>query len=71
MIGNFVVYPKNLLKDWRLTEKVLVFSCLLATSQLPLDWDLETEYQFYPYPILIMLDLSHTFMLVINTIFLL
>lgn len=71
MIGNFVVYPRNLEKNWRLTEKILVFLCLFATSQLPLDWDLETEYQFYPYPILILLDLGHSFMLVVNKILLL
>jgi len=49
-----------------LKEKFIIFAALLATSQLPLDWDLETPYQFYPWPILIALEVSHTLTLLIK-----
>jgi hypothetical protein len=47
-------------------EKFIIFAALFATTQLPLDWDLETPYQFYPWPILATLELSHTLTLLIK-----
>jgi len=66
LVFNYIGFPYSATQEMSLKEKFIIFAALLATSQLPLDWDLETPYQFYPWPILIALEVSHTLTLLIK-----
>ncbi|OMJ92685.1 hypothetical protein SteCoe_4566 [Stentor coeruleus] len=68
MVQGYLVIPTIYQGKFFPLEIFVCSSAILAASLLPLDWDLETDYQIYPYPILIFLELSHTLGLLIFSI---
>lgn len=48
------------------SEIIIIISAILSTSQLPLDWDYGSKYQYYPYPVLISIEVSHSAALFFN-----
>ena len=56
----YIAIPYQFKEKKGKSEYLIIFATILATSQLPLDWDYESDWQNYPYPIIFALDVTHS-----------
>jgi hypothetical protein len=56
----YISLPYRLLSRFGIAEKITICGFMLALVNYPLDWDYEVPWQVYPFPFLLLGDITHT-----------
>jgi ABC-type uncharacterized transport system permease subunit len=67
-LGLYVALPYSAPQQLNAAAKGALVGGLLATTQVPLDWDFESTWQVYPIPILLAMDWGHSTGLILGAL---
>ncbi|CAG9335053.1 unnamed protein product [Blepharisma stoltei] len=57
----YIVLPKVLQGKYQTQQYITIAFTLFVISQLPLDVDFDTDWQKYPFPVILSTEIGHTF----------